>query len=326
MRTIHRGGWATLAVVMVLAAAACGGGEADTAGKASDTRATTGSTTTTTEPAVSGASEQGSGAADARTLDATIWMPNGLQVTVSEVAYDPAAATLAVRATWQNNSRVDENAQTADLGVIVGDDELPALRPSKTYPPGGIAVNDPYDITDLPDDFTLDDATLYFGSADQKRSTIDLEAGGDVTTTAPRDVPVTGTLGTGYGGTVSISKGQVLPYACSDTSDGEHLQFVPARNDELSILLTGEFRSAESPRGGYTYTSSAGGYTQLLLPDGTILAFTSTITNVFDANQVIRDGPICFSGVLEPGTGSYQLQMNNGADPTGTLTFEVPAG
>jgi hypothetical protein len=83
VRTIHRGGWATLAVGMVLAAAACGGGDANTAGKASDTRATTGSTTTTTEPAVSGASQQGAGAADARTLDATIWMPNGLQVTVA---------------------------------------------------------------------------------------------------------------------------------------------------------------------------------------------------------------------------------------------------
>lgn len=324
MRASHRGAWAAGAVVVALLAGACGGDDdADSAEQASATKDTTTSSTTTTELTSSG-SASGSGTADEQTLDATIWTPNGLQVSVSKVAYDPATTTLTVTATWQNDSRTEESAGTVDLGIIVGDDEFRGASPSKKYPPGGIPVNDPFEVTGLPEDFSLADASLYFGSAAEQRSTIELTEDGAVTTAAPRDVPVTGTVTAGYGGTVTISKGQVLPWACSSTSDGAHLQFVPAKKDALSILLTGEFRSTESPRGGYNYTPSAGGFTQLLLPDATILAATSTITDVMDPNEVIRDGPICFSGVLDPGTGSYELQMNNGAAPTGTLRFDVP--
>ncbi|MEI2704819.1 MAG: Hsp70 family protein [Ilumatobacteraceae bacterium] len=179
--------------------------------------------------------------------------------------------------------------------------------------------------TSLPDAFDLSKAQLLIGEAGEHQAVVDLGTGKVVEDLAPVPVAITGTATTNFGVAFTATSGEIVPWECSSAS--ENIAFANHRKDEWSLLIHGNLVTGDVPAGGTTISDITKGFTRLKLPDGAVLAATATVGDVFGSNQRFRDSIICFTGLVAPGDGAYQLQIQSGDQPPiGTIDFTIPPG
>ena len=129
------------------------------------------------------------------------------------------------------------------------------------------------------------------------------------------------TINLGYGATWQITSAEILPWAC-EGDEPTTLRYKAAKKDEASIVVWADITTTDAPTGGLTFSTVSQGYTRLKQPDGTVLGET-TRGVLMNKSQRLRNSPTCFSGVVLPASGVYQLQISDGAEPSAVLDITV---
>ena len=258
-------------------------------------------------------------------LATTVFMGGG-KWDLDGLTLDQTAKTLAITGTVTNLSRSRFVALYDPITVNFAGSDL-TMNVSVAAPVDASNSSSRFTATlnSLPDGFDLAKAQLVLGQAGNHRAVVDLGTGKALEDLAPVPITVSGTASTGFGIAFSATSAEVIPWACDGGS--ANLSFQNNRNDEWSLLVHGNLATVDVPRGGTTITATANGFTRLKLPDGSTLNAATTIDNVFGTNQRVRDGIMCFSGLLPPGDGAYQIQIQAGDQPPmGTLDLTIPPG
>ncbi len=280
----------------------------------------TATTTTTTKPNPAIVSPTVS-TVTTRTINQDIWF-DGFKVTVASVTYDASKHTLIVNSLWENLAVHTAKRLGAKFGVQFDDTDIPADATGKEYASRGVgATRDPYTIPRLSDSFDLDKAVLYFGALENHRATIELKSGFITTTEKPIDLNVATTLSLGFGATWKITSAEIVPWAC-EVDQPPYLRYKSAKKDEASIVLWADITTIDAPSGGLTFSTLTQGYTRIKLPDGTVLGET-TRGVLMNKSQRLRNSPTCFSGIVLPAAGVYQLQISDNTEPTASLDITV---
>lgn len=259
------------------------------------------------------------------TLATTVYMGGGMW-TLDGLSVDPSTQTLTITGTLTDLSRSRFGAAGEPIAVRYdGSDLQPNVRYAGDINTSTASSRFTATLADLPADFDLAKAQLVFGQSGNHQAVVDLGTGKATEDLAPVPVEVAGTGTTGYGIVFTATNAEIVPWECSGGS--AHLAFANNRNDEWSLIVHGTLVTGDTPIGGTTITDVANGFTRLQLPDGTNLNASATVDNVFGKNQRFRDAVMCFSGLLAPGDGNYQVQFQAGDQPpTGTIDVTIPPG
>lgn len=128
-----------------------------------------------------------------------------------------------------------------------------------------------------------------------------------------------------FGGEFVVTHGELVPARCAEQSSQRH-RLAPAASDTFALLLWGTFKTSLQSPGAFSYAAATGGFTQILLPDGSIRDASTTADNVWTANGTLSDVPVCLNGMRHPIAGNYQLRIRaNRSNPVGELAFRIPA-
>jgi hypothetical protein len=233
-------------------------------------------------------------------LDATVWFA-GYSVDATSARYDPEEGTVSIDVVFTNDQydTADPCALLFEDIALVVDGERIGLRADRcTSLTPGTSTRTTLDATIGASvaSIELGDAHIRFGSPEQHHATIPLD-GRPPTSEFPVTTAVSGTL-TGEVTSFTVEKVEAVPASCSSWSP---LAFLPGREDEISIVVSGSATSRSDYPVGY-------GKARLTLPDGTDLASSSLagVIHVLDPGVPERDVRACFI-VPAPATGEYRF-------------------
>lgn len=306
----------TLASLVV---ATCGGGGASpsaspsAAAAASDTPSPS-AVTDSAPPSVSTAP-----AAESVDLNANVYYM-GYEITLQKAAFDPTTREVRIEGRFANTGSAVGNlaviADRSQVNLSWNNQFLPIWFDSSgslEAPAGTTVVGALEGISGMPDGFTLDAATLVFGTPDQHQAMVPLQAGAAGQSDKPRDFAVTGSVTVDKMVKVTFTKGQVVPATCGIGPEPDNIGFQPAKKTEESILIWVDEQNLDS-----TYDTAAKSH--LTAPDGTT-APGNPGGSYLASLETKRDGVLCYT-VPSPAKGTYV--MNWGAERTdATATFEL---
>jgi hypothetical protein len=255
-------------------------------------------------------------------LDTTVYFM-GYLITIERASYDPDARSIRVEARFSNTGTASSNvlaiADRNQANVESNDTFIPMVfdgsRPTD-IPGNATAVNALESVAVVPDDFSLNDSRLVFGTREQRQAFVPLRQGGVGESDMPRDFAASGSVTIDSMAKVTFLRGQVVPATCATGSLVDRVSFAPARKDEESILIWSDHQALDKTYDtvSSSYLTSADGTTAAGAPGGTYL----------DVLQTIRDGILCYT-VESPATGDYVMNWSAGrTNETGTFELTVP--
>ena len=252
-------------------------------------------------------------------LDTTVYFM-GYLIKIERASYDPDERSIHVEARFTNTGTASSNV------LVIADRNQANVESNDTFitmvfdgsrptdiPGNATASNALESVSVVPDDFSLDDARLVFGTSEQRQAFVPLRQSGVGESDMPRDFAVTGTVTIDSVASVTFLRGQVVPATCFTGSQFDRIAFAPARKDEESILIWSDLQALHktSDTAPSSYLTSADGTASAGNPGGSYLGVL----------QAIRNGILCYT-VESPAAGNYLMNWSAARSDT-TATFEL---
>jgi hypothetical protein len=249
----------------------------------------------------------------------------GNHVTVTGAEFDPKTEKATVHVTVANTATRDSFDDDVTDSVSLDTGEGAPLAVSRV---SSLALQSATTKLDLEfvapaEGLVLKSAVLQLGAPNEQRWLVPLDPTKKATGREPVSLPITGVLDAA-GFAFTISKVEVLPWACSQSDTGGpsssgRVGYEPTAGDKLGLVLWGDITEARSIVGGDTLDS-----TTLLQPDGTTVAQIGEVLKVFDLGDRVDDYALCFT-VDSPAAGNYSVTWTSYLKAaTATFTFTVP--
>jgi hypothetical protein len=242
---------------------------------------------------------------------------SGFEITVEQVTWDPDAGVLEITAVFHNQGTGTADLTSLQLNghpTVRYNDEVIPLRVESLRAPAGAATRATLSSTNLPDGFSLENAVLTFGEADQHQASVALEQGGQAQFESPQDIQVPRRArrvvipGVAV---FTISDAQLVPAGCTGNRDA--VVFTPAPASELSLVLTVTVRG-RARLGALVNTIATA-------PDGTSGVGGPGVLSIA-RGATARDLLYCYT-VPTPGPGAYTVRFEASGKKASTR-FTVP--
>jgi hypothetical protein len=252
------------------------------------------------------------------TLDTSVWF-GGFTVTVTEAAIDPVSGELVIDATFTNEGTADQSLLAIQVNSAVAIDwngqSLPARFATAANVAAGATVQDEIRVA-VPEGFSLTDAVLTLGKADEHQAIVPLAAGVEPTSEAPVDVQVEARAAIKGLVTVRVLDAQVVPASCGGTPAAMYL--LPAPADRESLVLRVRESAGPNAVSVGSYATGPGGISAPGTPGG---------SSLLGPRDTVVDGRYCYT-LPAPIEGKVKVTVQ--AFPGGvgekrkTFTVEVP--
>jgi hypothetical protein len=251
-------------------------------------------------------------------LDSSVWFA-GFTFAFSSARVDPTSGELVIEGTVTNEGTADQSllAIQVNSAVAVGwnGQSLPARFGTGPNVAAGATVQEEIRAA-VPEGFSLADAVLTLGKADEHQAIVPLAAGVAPTFEAPVDVPVDARAVIKGLVTVRALGAQVVPALCGGTPSA--MDFLPAPADQQSLVL--RVRESAGPNAVVVGSFATG-------PGGISAPGTPGGTSLMGPRDTVVDGRFCYT-LPAPIGGKVKVTVQ--AFPGGvgekrkSFTVEVP--